>query len=338
MNVGVWLRNLFQERKTRASDIISLSAPVNAKLRLGVLEILSSSKLFAEHINMTSFPIEDIYEDLVDYFGPTSSATRWQYITSLFSRDLNEKEFVFLISLALKKLTEYYESTKEREIKVLANRASLREKFGQTFDSVIAKPVSTEIGNKNPPERTVKRINSIFARFQFPYKYSLDLGQLLYLHNSYPDITVEETLYLLKELEFFGAEDEFRVAIDHYHNGRLKEAIISANSSLESVLKVVVNKLDPGRFADFKKEPGCADMVNACLEYGIIRGLDKENINKISSLIVSLSPANRNRLGAHGQGEIVLNIQPYLAKYVVNVTAASILLIVNAYKDHVNRM
>ena len=82
------------------------------------------------------------------------------------------------------------------------------------------------------------------------------------------------------------------------------------------------------------KTPSTArNLILACSENGLFPNYLKAQLTSVRSLLESGVPTLRNKNAAHGQGNAVINVPGSLAKYTLNLTATSILFLVDAHES-----
>jgi AbiJ N-terminal domain 4 len=137
---------------------------------------------------------------------------------------------------------------------------------------------------------------------------------------------VKPALALLHAKEFDGAQAEFLKAHEHYRHGNGKEALAECLKSLESVMKVICAK----RKWKHAPQATSSTLIQVCFDNGLIPPFWQSHFSALRSLLESGVPTARNRLGGHGQGGTVVEVPACLVAYVLHMTAASIVFLVEA--------
>jgi hypothetical protein len=131
-------------------------------------------------------------------------------------------------------------------------------------------------------------------------------------------------LQLLTDSQYLGAEAEYRKAHEHYRHGRFSEAIVECYKAFESMMKTICDRrgweYDENRAA-------AAQLVSTCLNNGLLPAYQQNSLTGLRTLLESAIPTPRNKTAGHGSGSMPINVPAELAGYVVNVTAATILLL-----------
>jgi AbiJ N-terminal domain 4 len=137
---------------------------------------------------------------------------------------------------------------------------------------------------------------------------------------------IRPALALLHGKEFAGAQDEFFKAHEHYRHGNSKEALAECLKAFESVMKVICTK----RKWAHAPHATCSTLIQVCFDNGLIPSFWQSQFSALRSLLEGGVPTARNRLGGHGQGGAVVEVPDYLVAYVLHMTAASIVFLVEA--------
>lgn len=137
---------------------------------------------------------------------------------------------------------------------------------------------------------------------------------------------MKPTLAVLRGDGFKGANEEFLQAHEHYRHGRHKECLVDALKAFESTMKAICKMQGwPNQPNDTAKA-----LIGTCLSNGLIPPYLESQIGSLRSLLESGIPTVRNKLGGHGQGADPTVVPEYLARYSLNLTATSILFLVEA--------
>jgi len=127
---------------------------------------------------------------------------------------------------------------------------------------------------------------------------------------------IKPTLELLKQPEFRSANSEFLEALEDYRKGDLGDCLTKCGSAFESVLKVVIDK----KGWPYKQTDTASTLIKT-----LINNTQLENYFEQTLMIVATL---RNRLSkSHGAGTSPRDIPRHFARYTINITATSILLI-----------
>jgi hypothetical protein len=139
---------------------------------------------------------------------------------------------------------------------------------------------------------------------------------------------VKPALALLRSPEYAGAQAEFLKAHEHYRHGNAKEALTECLKAFESTMKAICGK------RGWKCDANAASkaLIQACFDNGLVPQFWTHHFSSLRAMLESGVPTARNRLGAHGQGSDVTKAPPHLVSYVLHMTAATIVFLVEAEK------
>ena len=137
---------------------------------------------------------------------------------------------------------------------------------------------------------------------------------------------MKPTLSLLHEDGFDGANDEFLSAHAHYRHGRYKECLVDALKAFESTMKTICCL----RGWKTKPEDSAKNLIAVCMSNRLFPEYFNSQFSSVRSLLESGVPTVRNKNGGHGQGIEPVPVPEYLARYALNLTATSILFMVEA--------
>lgn len=137
---------------------------------------------------------------------------------------------------------------------------------------------------------------------------------------------VKPTLSLLHEDGFDGANEEFLSAHAHYRHGRYKECLVDALKAFESTMKAICAL----RGWETRPEDSARNLIAVCMSNGLFPEYLNSQFSSVRSLLESGVPTVRNKNGGHGQGIEPVPVPEYLARYALNLTATSILFMVEA--------
>lgn len=140
---------------------------------------------------------------------------------------------------------------------------------------------------------------------------------------------VKPALTLLRGKGLTGAQQEFLKAHEHYRHGNGKEALAECLKAFESVMKVICAKR---KWAHAPQATSSA-LIQVCFDNGLIPPFWQSHFSALRSLLEGGIPTARNRLGGHGQGVKVVDVPGYMVSYVLHMTAASIVFLVEAERQ-----
>ncbi len=171
-------------------------------------------------------------------------------------------------------------------------------------------------------------MNTRFKEHGVGYQY--ESGQIIVLTNSVlHSEAVKPALTLLWDPDFEGANEEYLKAHGHYKEGRYSECLVDCSKAFESTMKIIC---DLNRW-DYKANSSASNLIKACLDNNLIPTFSQEQLTALRMLFKSGVPTIRNKQAAHGQGGDQHEVPQYLAQYALHLTAANIVLLVQAHKN-----
>lgn len=178
---------------------------------------------------------------------------------------------------------------------------------------------------KIEPDDAVGELNERFKEHGVGYQF--ESNELIrvdseFLHSE----AVKPTLVVLRGNDFKGANEEFLLAHEHYRHGRHKECLVDSLKAFESTMKAIC------KLRGWKTPPGntAKALIAICLDNGLLPTYLDSQFSSLRSLLESGIPTLRNKNGAHGQGAEPVVVPEYVARYALNLTATSILFLVEA--------
>lgn len=178
---------------------------------------------------------------------------------------------------------------------------------------------------KSGPDAAVEELNERFKEHGVGYQF--ESNELIrvdseFLHSE----AVKPALTVLRGSAFEGANEEFLVAHEHYRHGRYKECLVDALKAFESTMKAIC------KLRGWTTQPNntAKALISICLSNGLLPTYLDSQFTSLRSLLESGIPAVRNKNGGHGQGTDPMTVPEYLARYALNLTATTILFLVEA--------
>lgn len=178
---------------------------------------------------------------------------------------------------------------------------------------------------KIDPEEAIAELNERFKEHGIGFQF--ESNELIrvdseFLHSE----AVKPTLAILRESGFQGANEEFLLAHEHYRHGRNKECLVECLKAFESTMKAICEL----REWTTQANDTAKSLLNTCFANGLIPTYLNSQFTSLRSVLESGIPTVRNKNGGHGQGTIPITVPEYMARYALNLTATSILFLVNA--------
>jgi hypothetical protein len=177
------------------------------------------------------------------------------------------------------------------------------------------------------PDDAIDRLNARFLEHRVGYQY--ESGRIIKVDNQMLHAeVVTPALQLLSDPTFAGPNQEFLAALDHLRHGRTKEAIVEAAKSFESTMKAICDLNSWG----YQPTDTASRLIDVLFSKGLIPPYLQSEFTALKSVLESGAPTIRNKTPAHGQGAVPVAVPDYLARYVINSVAASIVLMVEAHR------
>ncbi len=139
---------------------------------------------------------------------------------------------------------------------------------------------------------------------------------------------VKPALLLLSEKGFDGANEEFLNAHEHYRHGRYKEAMTECLKALESTIKAICTL----RKWKFENQASVKRLIDVVFENSLIPTELQSEFGALRATLESGVPTVRNRMSGHGQGAERVAVPGYIASYALHLTAATIVLLMEAHR------
>ncbi len=168
-------------------------------------------------------------------------------------------------------------------------------------------------------------INTRFRQHGVGYQY--ESGQIMEETNRiiHSEATVP-ALQLLSDPTYEGANEEFLKAHEHYRHGRNAECLVECLKAFESTMKIICD----AKQWQYKQTDTASKLIKASLDNGLVPTFSNQQLTSLRTLLESGIPTTRNKRGGHGQGVERVEVTDTLARYVLHLTAATILLLVES--------
>ncbi|TDK65986.1 STM4504/CBY_0614 family protein [Sapientia aquatica] len=176
------------------------------------------------------------------------------------------------------------------------------------------------------PEDAIVELNNRFKEHGIGYQF--ESNELIRVDSEFLHAeAVKPTLTVLRGEGFAGANQEFLAAHEHYRHGRHKESLVDALKAFESTMKAIIQL----RRWQTKPNDTAKALIATCLSNGLLPDYFETQASSIRILLESGIPTLRNKNGGHGQGPDPVEVPAYYARYVLNLTATTILFLVEAH-------
>jgi len=181
---------------------------------------------------------------------------------------------------------------------------------------------------KIEPDDAISELNERFLEHGIGFQF--EAGEVIridskFLHSE----AIKPTLDVLSDKMYSGANEEFLKAHEHYRHKQYKECLNECLKSFESVMKIICEK----REWKYKSNDTAKTLLDICFQNGLIPDFFQAQFSSLRASLESGVPTVRNKLSGHGQGSEPSEVPQYMARYLLNLTATSILLLTDAEKD-----
>lgn len=184
----------------------------------------------------------------------------------------------------------------------------------------------TELNATQRADDAIEEINTRFREHAFGYQF--ENGDIIRIDDQvvHAEI-VKPALHLLAQPGFEKANENFMTAHRHYRAGETKDAVVAANRAFESALKAIC-KARGWSYADGDR---AAELVTIVRQNGLFPDFLDKGLDTYVSMMKTGLPGVRNNAGGHGEGPEAPRSPEYFAGYAIHLTAANILLAINAH-------
>ena len=180
------------------------------------------------------------------------------------------------------------------------------------------------------PEEAVQELNYRFLENGIGYQF--ESGKIIRLDNTFTHYEIIiPALSLLSDPKYNGPNDEYLSACDHYKHRRYKECLNDCLKAFESTMKVICinNKWE------YLETDTANRLLQICFERELIPSYLQSHFSSLRASLESGVPTIRNRRSGHGQGQQKIIIPQYLARYLLNLTATTIIFLIEAERCRV---
>lgn len=174
-------------------------------------------------------------------------------------------------------------------------------------------------------DEALKELNHRFRQHGVGYQFS-DGKMIRTDSDLLHEEVVRPTLALLRDPNFAGAQKEFLLAHEHYRHNRKAEALVECLKAFESTMKSICN----GQKWQYDKSGSAKHLIDTCLKNGLVPQFAQAKFAALRTLLESAVPTPRNKMAGHGAGTSPTDVPDDLVPYVLHMTAATILFLVDA--------
>lgn len=165
-------------------------------------------------------------------------------------------------------------------------------------------------------------INQRMLEHGFGYQYEDGLLIRIDSQHTHAEI-IKPALSLLRDKRFEHADEEFRQAFEAYKSSDFENAIVKANNSFETTMKIICNLQGYG----LPKKHNATALIEHLRLQNFVPDFHIEVFKKLASSLDSISVI-RNNVAGHGQGHEKRVIEESMVSYVLNMTASTIKMLV----------
>jgi len=181
---------------------------------------------------------------------------------------------------------------------------------------------------KIEPDEAISELNERFHQHGIGFQH--ESGEIIRIDSKFVHTeTIKPTLDVLSDKIYSGANEEFLKAHEHYRHRRYKECLNECLKSFESTMKIVCEK----RKWKYNNNDTAKTLLDICFQNKLIPDFFQAQFSSLRASLESGVPTVRNKLSGHGQGTAPKEVPQYIARYLLNLTATSILLLTDAEKE-----
>ncbi|MCD2163833.1 STM4504/CBY_0614 family protein [Comamonas koreensis] len=268
--------------------------------------------------------ITDAFGEDIGYGGNGSAASAYEFVDQTLCREFGVFE---LIKHSRSKQDSVFNFFLQQESTESA--LDVVELCFRVIQNVIARNTTYRHNTtrKMESEEAIDELNERFKEHGVGYQF--ESGEIIRLDSQFLHAeAVKPALAVLRNDTFKGANEEFLKAHEHYRHSRYKETLVDALKAFESTMMTIC------KLRGWTTQPTdtAKTLINVCMTNGLFPTYFDNQFTSIRTLLESGLPTVRNKLGGHGQGAEPVAVPEYLARYALNLTATTILLMVEAHQ------
>ncbi|AFY99271.1 STM4504/CBY_0614 family protein [Calothrix sp. PCC 6303] len=254
----------------------------------------------------------------------------YQWIHETLCREYGK---FYLVKLPLLENEEYYAKDL---IQFLLSTSNTEEVLDVVELSFLVIYVCDRQGEKTyygkiTPDEALEELNARFKEHGVGYQF--ESGKIIrvdsqIIHNN----AVKPVLHLLNDERFKGANEEFLQAHEHYRHKRYKECLNDCLKALESTMKTICEH----QGWKYESTDTAKKLISICFQNNLIPTYLETQFSTLRQNLESGISTIRNKLGGHGQGSQQITVPEYFASYQLNMTASTILFLVQAENSLIN--
>jgi len=173
------------------------------------------------------------------------------------------------------------------------------------------------------PDDAIIELNDRFKEHGIGFQF--ESGEIIKVDSTivHSEIT-KPTLSLLWNKKFNGANEEYLKAHEHYRHGKNKECLTECLKSFESTLKVICDE----KGWVYNQTDTAKKLIQICFQNGLVPAFTQNQFTSLQNLLESGIPTIRNKLGGHGQGNILQKVDDDITRYGLNLTGTNIIFVI----------
>lgn len=259
--------------------------------------------------------IENIYKDLVECLARDFGV---YHLTEKYMHEIHgyKLEYIngFLSEKDIDKAIDYIELAFR-----VANNIAKNEQYKHSIQRY-----SFDNTNKN----AIDELNFRFDEHSLGYQFVE--GQIIRRDNTFTHSEIiKPSFEILSRKRFKGASSEFHKAHEHYRNEKYHEALNECLKAFESTMRIICDK----QKWNVKNTATASTLIKVCFENNLIPSFWESKFTSLRTLLESGVPTARNKLSGHGAGAEEKEIPRYIVEYALNMTASTILFLVQAEEN-----
>ncbi len=178
------------------------------------------------------------------------------------------------------------------------------------------------------PDDVISEANTRFKEHGVGYEY--DSGKIIRVDSQkMHSEVVRPALKLLSDEKYAGADQEFRLAHEHYRHSNYKECLNECLKAFESTMKSICDQFG----WQYETRDTAKTLIGICISNKLFPSFMQSHIGNLRAILESGVPTIRNKLGGHGQGATVTTVTAETAKFALYQTASVILFFADAEKE-----
>lgn len=155
--------------------------------------------------------------------------------------------------------------------------------------------------------------------------YSFESGQIIKIDSTYVHSEITKpTIALLGNNKFMGANEEYLKAHEYYRHGGNKECLTECAKAFESTMKIICKE----KGWTYNQTDTVQALIRICFNKDLIPSFIQNQFTSLQSLLKSGIPTIRNKVGAHGQGQVPQKVDDEITRYGLNLTGANIIFLI----------